>query len=93
MEGFDGDAENVRHIARHDVTPEEVEEVICGEAFELGVQFEDGEERFPWIGETGRGRILFVIYTIRNGLLRPVTAYHPAGYLRRRYLEAKGARR
>ena len=92
MEGFDWDAENVLHIVRHDVTREEVEEVICGEAFELDVQYEDGEERFPLIGETARGRILFVIYTMRDGLLRPITAYHPSGYWRRRYLEAKGAR-
>lgn len=89
MEGFDGDAENMLHIARHNVTPEEVEEVICGEAFELDVQYEYGEERFPLIGETVRGRILFVIYTMRSGLLRPVTAYQPDGYLRRSYSEWK----
>ncbi len=91
MDGFQWDDQNILHIARHDVTQKEVEDVICGMALELDVQYEDGEERFSLIGESACGRILFVIYTIRNGLLRPVTAYQPGAYLRRRYLEEKGA--
>ena len=93
MEGFQWDEENVRHIARHAVTKREVEEVICGDVLELDVQYQDGEERFPLIGETDRGRILLVIYTVRDGLLRPVTAYEPGAYLKRRYLEEKETRR
>lgn len=60
---------------------------------ELDVQSEDGEERYPVIGETGAGRPLFVIYTIRDGLLRPVTACPPEGYLKRVYFHEKGLRR
>ncbi len=59
MEGFQWDSDNVLHIARHDVSKEEVEEVICGDALELDMQSQDGEERFPLIGETARGRVLF----------------------------------
>jgi uncharacterized DUF497 family protein len=92
MEGFQWDDENVNHIARHDVTPEEVEYVMCGDAVELDVQYEGGEPRFPLLGETAHGRILLVVYTVRDGLLRPVTAYQPASYLRRHYFEQKGAR-
>ena len=93
MEGFQWDDENILHIARHPVTAEEVEEVICGEVLDFEVQCEDGEERFPLMGETARGRILFVLYTMRGGLIRPVTAYSPGAYLLRRYLEEIEARR
>jgi uncharacterized DUF497 family protein len=93
MDGFQWDDLNVLHIARHDVTHLEVEEVVCSDALELDVQCEDGEERFTLIGETARGRILVVIYTIRDGLMRPVTAYEPGAYLKRRYFEEKEALR
>ena len=90
MEAFQWDDENIQHIARHDVTPVEVEQVMCSDAWELDVQYEEGEERFPLIGETAHGRILFVLYTLRDGLMRPVTAYQPGGYWTRRYLVEKG---
>ena len=91
MDAVQWDEENTAHIARHDVTRHEVEEIIFGDVLELDVQSEAGEERFPLIGETARGRILLVVYTIRNGFLRPVTAYQPGAYLTRRYLEEKEA--
>jgi hypothetical protein len=40
--------------------------------------------------ETLRGRILVVVFTERNGLIRPITAYDPDPYLKRRYLQEKG---
>ena len=52
MDGFQWDAGNIPHIARHDLTCSEVEEVICGEVLELDVQYDGDEERFPLVGKT-----------------------------------------
>jgi uncharacterized DUF497 family protein len=73
---FDGDRHNIAHIARHDVTPEEAEQVLLNNQSELGFQAEEsGEERIPFIGETITGRILRVVVTVRGERLRVVTAF------------------
>ncbi|MEZ2348136.1 BrnT family toxin [Terriglobus sp. RCC_193] len=91
MEYFQWDEANRAHIARHDVTPQEVEEVLIGGVIELDVQHAEEEIRFLWIGEALRGRILVVVFTERDHLIRPITAYDPDPYLKRRYLQEKGA--
>jgi uncharacterized DUF497 family protein len=35
----------------------------------------EGEERFKLVGRTRGGRILSKVFTIRDGMIRPVTAY------------------
>ena len=63
---FDWDDANIRHVAEHDVTPEEAEEVILGDPLMLGFDVVDGEDRWAHIGETNEGRILRVVITIRG---------------------------
>jgi uncharacterized protein len=71
---FDWDEANIAHIARHGVTPQEVEEVLLNDPIDLKVNLRNGEERTEQIGETITGRILQVITTPRNGMIRPITA-------------------
>ncbi len=67
-ETFDWDDANIAHIAVHDVSPSEAEDVVLGDPVDLQMQVVDGEERFPQIGATRTGRILIVITTWRGEL-------------------------
>ena len=72
---FDWDKANIAHIARHNVTPQEVEEVATYKPIAIGYITKNGEERFVQIGETLAGRVLLVVTTPRNGLIRVITAH------------------
>jgi uncharacterized protein len=87
---FEWDDANIAHIAEHDVTPEEVEQVLLDDPLEL--EFDagpGGEERWVYLGETDEGRILQVIITLRGERIRVVTAFEPVRRLRMLYLESK----
>jgi uncharacterized DUF497 family protein len=72
---FDWDESNMDHIARHGVTPGEAEEVIAGDPIVLQVQFRNGERRVLCAGRTAKGREIAVVYTVRKGRVRVVTAF------------------
>lgn len=72
---FDWDSENTKHLAAHKVTPAEFEQVLSNNPVDLDSDVIDGEERYRSIGLTSGGRLLLVVYTIRNGKIRPVTAF------------------
>ena len=72
---FDWDEENLKHIARHGVTPEEVEFVLGRPTLDIGYQDWHGEERSSEVGAAPSGRILTVITTFRGHRIRVVTAY------------------
>jgi uncharacterized DUF497 family protein len=84
---FDWDASNVAHIALHDVTPGEAEEVILNNPLDLDHTVENGEVRVRQVGETARKRILAVVTTERGPLIRVVTAYPASAFLRSTYLK------
>lgn len=72
---FDWDQANIRHLARHDVKPHEVEEVFRRRyAFEFDEPVE-GEDRFLIYGTTAQGRYLTISFTERKGRTRPITAW------------------
>ena len=52
---FDWDEENIEHIAKHNVVPEEAEQVILGDPLDIGFDVVDAEERWPYLGETHEG--------------------------------------
>lgn len=58
---FDWDAANRRHIARHHITPEEAEQVVCGASLPLDSEEHGGEQRHTELGETADGRLLIVV--------------------------------
>lgn len=72
---FDWDDGNVRHLRGHRVSPEEFEQVILNDPFDLEYQTETGESRYKSFGVTDGGRILIVVWTVRQGRIRAVTAY------------------
>jgi uncharacterized DUF497 family protein len=90
---FEWDRANIDHIAEHDVTPDEAEEVILGDPLETGVDSEEGdEERWSYLGETNRGRILRVLITMRGERIRVITAFEPEKRYKLLYLEMKAGR-
>lgn len=86
---FDWDDANISHIARHDVTPEETEEVLLGSPLDVGFDIENGEERWSYVGETNEGRILRVLLTLQKERIRVITAFDSSTRLKVRYLEWK----
>jgi hypothetical protein len=81
---FDWDDANIGHIAEHDVTPKEAEQVILNRPVDLGSELRNGGERIAQIGETDSGRVLVVITTMSGEKVRVVTAW-PANKNYRRY--------
>jgi len=87
---FDWDEDNISHIARHDVKPEEAEQVLLGDPLEVDFEPDrNGEERWTYLGETARERILTVIMTLRGEKMRVVTAFDAESRDKRIYLETK----
>ena len=86
---FDWDQSNRKHVARHQVTPGEAEEVILNDPVDLEMQTEEGEERLVQLGETGEGRILIVVTTWRAEKIRVITAFLAPRRLRELYWREK----
>lgn len=87
---FEWDSANIEHIARHNITPEEAEQVMLNEPFDTHVEFRNGERRTAHLGETDEGRVIFVFVTERNGKIRVVTAYDADHKARRYYRSLVG---
>lgn len=75
MGGFDWDKHNVAHVARHEVTPQEVEEVFGRASVIEKDEPANDENRFLIHGTTARGRYLTVAFTERKDRIRPITAW------------------
>lgn len=89
-EAFDWDFENITHIARHGVTPEEVEESFTSSTLHIESAVEGRELRHSELGVTMQARILPFVWTERDGRVRIVTAYSPSARLKRKFLEFGG---
>jgi uncharacterized protein len=72
---FDWDDANTGHIARHNVTPEEAEQVVSGASLSFETEERSGEERHTELGATASGRLLLVAWTWRRRRIRVVTAF------------------
>lgn len=78
---------NVAHIARHQVTPEEAEEVCHGPVWTSATY----AGRLRVVGPTQAGRMITVILAPRDsGIYYPVTARPASRKERKLYLEEKG---
>jgi uncharacterized DUF497 family protein len=80
---FDWDAENRKHLAAHNVKPSEFEHVLKNNPLDLEYGLVNDEARYRSVGLTSGGRVLCVVWTVRNGKVRAVTAF-PASVLQRR---------
>jgi uncharacterized protein len=81
---FDWDDANMAHIARHGVTPEEVEQAFVNDPIVVAVQERGGEGRVLCAGLAGAGRPLQFVYTIRRGKIRIITAHTAHRKLRKK---------
>jgi len=71
ISGFDWNDDNVSHIARHQFTPEEVEEVFAGDHKVRRTR----QKLYLALGETLDGRLAFVVFRrLSGGMIRVITA-------------------
>ena len=82
---FEWDEVNIAHIARHNISPDEVEDVCLGRP----VIKEGHENRLFLIGSTKQGRLLTVILKPKEteAEYRPITAYDASKTSIRMYQE------
>jgi uncharacterized DUF497 family protein len=76
-EGFDWDEGNIgKNWAKHRVTDWECEEIFFNQPMALASDLEhsQSEKRYHALGQTDRGRLLSVSFTIRQRLIRPISA-------------------
>ena len=86
---FDWDDANIGHVARHEVTPSEAEEIILNDPVDLGIEDVEGEERTLSLGATVQGRVLLVVSTWREHRIRVVTAFEPIRRLIQLYYQER----
>jgi len=74
--GFEWDEANIAHIARHDVAPEEAEEIFfdINNILNKDVEHSVVEKRFLIIGKTEKGRVLYQIFTKKGNKIRVVSS-------------------
>jgi uncharacterized DUF497 family protein len=84
---FDWDDENRKHLSAHKVAPAEFEQLIGNEPLDLAYERIDNEERYRSVGLTNRGRLLSVVWTIRHGKIRAITAFPASVSDRKAFLE------
>jgi uncharacterized protein len=86
---FDWDAENTKHLAVHKVTPAEFEQAVRNDPVDLDCDYADDEARYRTVGITDNARFLLMVWTIRNGKIRPVTAFPASASNKRDFLERR----
>ena len=87
---FDWDEVNIQHIARHEVKPGELEQLFANDPIDIDFEVVDGEDRWTSIGHTNALRFLLVVWTMRRGAIRIITARLASQLYRDAYLKAKG---
>ena len=91
IHGFIWPPDRIEHIARHGVTPEEVEEVCWGKSFVQRAKSEGDNPVYYVLGQTAAGRYLFcVMIRFPDGNGYPVTAREMTTKEKRRYRKWKG---
>jgi uncharacterized DUF497 family protein len=84
---FDWDAENTKHLAAHKVTPAEFEQAMHNDPVDLDCDTFANEERFRSVGITDNTRLLLMVWTVRNGKIRPITAFTAGATNKKDFLE------
>lgn len=88
--GFVWPEDRIEHIARHGVTPEEVEQVCFGKSLVQRAKSEGDNPVYYVLGQTEPGRYLFcVVIRFPDGNGYPVTAREMTAKEKRRYRKWK----
>lgn len=95
LDSFDWDEGNLEKNLTHGVTDDEIEEVFYNSPYAQPLGRQRGEERRRALGRTDAGRLLAVVYTLRGGRIRPISARPMMDDERRRFRaeEARHGRR
>jgi uncharacterized DUF497 family protein len=83
---FDWDDANIFHLARHDITPSEAEQVLWNDPVDVGISQVDRESRLHQVGVTNAGRMLTILSVERGVLIRVITGWIPTKTDRATYL-------
>jgi uncharacterized DUF497 family protein len=87
---FDWDADNIGHVGRHGITPDDAEDALLDpDRVGSRAYAADGERRSAFIGSTESGRTLFVVTTSRRRRARVVTAREASELEKRHYRRRK----
>ena len=86
---FEWDTDNLRHIGRHGLAPEDIEPIVTDVRTEISAFYlRNGELRATATGAHADGRIVVVVFTPRwSGAIRVVTAYPASPRRQREYRE------
>ncbi len=84
---FDWDEGNTTHLAAHQVTPAEFEQVLNNDPLDLDYESVDNEDRYRAVGLTDGGRLLSVVFMVRNGKVRGITAFPANALDKKAFLE------
>ncbi len=86
VEGFDWDDANVDHVRRHGVEPDEAADALADpNALAVDATNSATEKRWAALGATEPGRLLFVVFTRRDDLIRIITSRDAKPRETRRY--------
>ena len=72
---FDWDEHNEQHLARHGISRRDAEDVLSGNHLLLEYQTEGAEQRWIAVGATRIGRILTIVFAVRDEAIRPITGW------------------
>ena len=72
---FEFDSANLDHIAAHNVSRREIHQLFRSAHVIIPANLVGGEPRWKAFGKTAKGRYLTVVFAIRKGRVRPVTAH------------------
>lgn len=87
---FDWDEANIEHVAGHNLSPAEIEQIFNHDERDIEYDIIGGEQRWTAIGETDAGRVIIVVFTLRSEKIRVVTAFDAGRRLQAEYLQLKG---
>lgn len=83
---FDWDEANLDHIADHGISAAEAEDALLDPRRIPASAYQGvNERRHAVLGATIEGRLLFVVFTHRNELVRVITARNANAQEKRRY--------
>lgn len=73
---FDWDSSNISHLLKHDVSPQEVEEVFSKQPriTSRDINHSLRDRRHFMLGKTRSRRRLFIVFTIRQNKVRVISA-------------------
>jgi uncharacterized protein len=86
---LDWDRANIEHVARHSITPEEIEQIFANNPVDIDFATVNDEHRWTIIGHTNAARFFFVVFTMRDDIIRPVTAFKASKRFRDEYVKVK----